>query len=406
MTVYSYSGIDPARKNVRGTISADTAREARDSLRHRGIQVRKIAPARDRSGLWQSRMFRLPQWSSGRFKSQWGTAVSELSMLLHAGIPMLDALDTIVDQNVGPFRTAMLGVRDRVAAGESLAEALRSRPDLFDDASVQMVEVGENAGTLESVLSQLAEFKQRQSRLTDAVTTALVYPTFLVVFGTAAAIFLMTNVLPPLLENLEETLDELPWPTRVAKALSFALIDYRWVWLAAIVTTVIFLAALLQNERGRMFIDRLALRIPVVGPMLVKQGVSRIAMVIGTLSRSGVELTKAFELAERSTRNSVFRMALRECGGRIAAGEEVADALKRSGAFPPLAIRVFSVGQDSGKLDEMLFRLADDYDEQVKTTSARLTSLIEPVLILVLAAMVGFLLLATILPILEAGNVM
>ena len=129
-------------------------------------------------------------------------------------------------------------------------------------------------------------------------------------------------------------------------------------------------------------------------------------MIIGTLSRSGVELTRAFDLAERSTTNTVFRKALADSGKRIAAGEEVADALENSGAFPPLAVRVFSVGQESGKLDEMLFRLAEDYDEQVKTASARLTSLIEPVLILVLAAMVGFLLLATILPILEAGNVL
>ncbi len=152
--------------------------------------------------------------------------------------------------------------------------------------------------------------------------------------------------------------------------------------------------------------DSIALRLPILGPMLIKQGVSRIAMIIATLSKSGVELTRAFELAEQSTHNAVFREALHECGSRIAAGEEVADALGSSGAFPPLAVRVFSIGQETGKLDEMLFRLADDYDEQVKTTSARLTSLIEPVLILVLAAMVGFLLLATILPILEAGNVM
>ena len=155
-----------------------------------------------------------------------------------------------------------------------------------------------------------------------------------------------------------------------------------------------------------MVFDRAILKVPVLGPMLVKQGVSRIAMIIGTLSRSGVELTRAFDLAERSTKNSVFRMALHECGKRISAGEEVADALQSSGAFTPLAVRVFSVGQESGKLDEMLFRLAEDYDDQVRTASARLTSLIEPVLILVLAAMVGFLLLATILPILEAGNVL
>ena len=401
MAVFSYSGIDQTRKTVQGTINADTPREARDSLRGQGIQVRKIAPCREKT-----KTFRLPTLSLLTSRHDWATAVSELSMLLHAGIPMLEALDTICDQSSGSFRAALLSVRDKVAAGESLAQALESRPDLFDEASVQMVEVGENAGTLEEVLAQLAEFKQRQSRFTDAVTTALVYPAFLVCFGTAAGVFLMTSVLPPLLENLEETIDELPWPTRVAKAISVALLEYRWFWIAGLLLFAVAAVLFHRSRRGRKLIDSLALRLPVVGPMLVKQGVSRIAMIIGTLSRSGVELTRAFDLAEKSTKNSVFRSALHECGNRIAAGEEVADALESSGAFPPLAVRVFSVGQDSGKLDEMLFRLADDYDEQVKTSSARLTSLIEPVLILVLAAMVGFLLLATILPILEAGNVL
>lgn len=401
MAVFSYSGIDQTRKSVQGTINADTAREARDSLRGRGISVRRISPCKPHAP-----RFRLPQFSLLASKSHWATAVSELSMLLHAGIPMLEALDTIVEQSSGSFRAALLSVRDKVAAGESFAQALGGRPDLFDDASVQMVAVGENAGTLEEVLAQLAEFKQRQARFSDAVTTALIYPAFLVCFGTAAGVFLMTSVLPPLLENLEETLDELPFPTRVAKTLSTMLVDYRWFWMIGLIALVVSVALVLRSRRGRAVLDRLVLRIPILGPMLVKQGVSRIAMIIATLSRSGVELTRAFELAERSTSNSVFRSALRDCGGRISAGEELADALQSSGAFPPLAVRVFSVGQESGKLDEMLFRLAEDYDEQVKTASARLTSLIEPVLILVLAAMVGFLLLATILPILEAGNVL
>lgn len=401
MAVFSYTGIDAAENLVRGTIQADTPREARDSLRGRGIRVRRIAACREKSA-----RFTVANVAVRRSQSQWATAVSELAMLLHAGIPMLDAIDTIADQNRGAFQAALLSVRERIAAGESLAQALRSRPNVFDEASVQMVEVGENAGNLEAVLDQLAAFKLRQARFTDAVTTALVYPVFLICFGTAAAVFLMTGVLPPLLENLEETLDELPWPTRVAKLLSTLLVDYRWVWLAAVIGLVVLTALALRSDRGRAVFDRLILRLPIVGPMLIKQTVSRVAMIIGTLSRSGVELVRAFELAERSTKNTVFREALRKCAGRIAAGEEVADALAGSEAFPPLAVRVFSVGQESGKLDEMLFRLAEDYDEQVRTTSARLTSLIEPVLILVLAVMVGFLLLATILPILEAGNVM
>jgi type II secretory pathway component PulF len=327
-------------------------------------------------------------------------------MLLHAGIPMLDALDTISEQNQGSFRTAILGVRDRVAAGSSLAEALRGRPDLFDAASVHMVEVGENSGTLDSVLEQLAEFKRKQLSLRDSVTTALVYPLFLICFGTAAALFLMTSVLPPLLDNLQETLDVLPWPTRVARSMSDALLSYGWLIAIVVAVSVVAVLALLRTDKGKEFWHRTLLRLPLIGPMATKQGVARIAMIIGTLSRSGVELTRAVELAERSTGNVIFKKALKQCGDRIAAGEEVADALRQSGAFPPLAVRVFSVGQESGKLDEMLFRLADDYDAQVATASARLTALLEPALILVLAAMVGFLLLATILPILEAGNVM
>ena len=401
MAVFSYTGIDRNEVTVRGTVAADTPRQARDRLRGQGVRVRKLVEAASpRTRRWTSRL------ALRSASSMWATAVHELSMMLYAGIPMLEALDTVAQQSRGSFRAAVLGVRDRVAAGSSLADALRERPDLFDAASIQMVEVGENSGTLESVLEQLADFKRKQLSLRDSVTTALVYPTFLVCFGTAAALFLMTSVLPPLLETLQETVDVLPWPTRVAKAISDGLLSYGWLIAIAVVGLLVLATILLRTENGRAFWHRTLLRLPVIGPMAVKQGVARIAMIIGTLTRSGVELTRAVELAERSVGNVVFQKALHHCGQRIAAGEEVADALEQSGAFPPLAVRVFSVGQESGKLDEMLFRLADDYDAQVATASARMTALLEPVLILVLAALVGFLLLATILPILEAGNVM
>lgn len=401
MAVYSYIGVDRESAVVRGTVAADTPRQARDQLRGQGVKVRKLTQA-----AVANRFAWLPKFSISSSSAQWATAVHELSMLLHAGIPMLEALDTIADQNSGSFRAAILAVRDKVAAGTSLAEALNERPDLFDAASVHMVEVGENSGTLDAVLQQLADFKRKQLNVRDSVTTALVYPLFLVCFGTAAAVFLMTSVLPPLLENLMETVEVLPWPTRVAKAISDLLVSYYWFIGLAVIASVLGVASLLRTERGKEAWHRTLLRLPLIGPMAIKQGVSRIAMIVGTLSRSGVELTRAVELAEKSTSNVIFKRALRECGERISAGEEVADALQRSGAFPPLAVRVFSVGQESGKLDEMLFRLAEDYDAQVATSSARLTALLEPVLILVLAVVVGFLLLATILPILEAGNVM
>jgi len=402
MAVFHYTGVKPDSTIVRGTVSADTPRQARDQLRGEGVRVKKIGEASTDSSISKTSL----PLSFRSFRIQWATAVHEMAMMLHAGIPILDALDTIADQNRGSFRVAMLKVRDQVASGSSLANALAEQPKLFDAASVHMVEVGENSGTLDTVLQQLAQFKRKQLTLRNSVTTALVYPMFLVCFGTAAAVFLMTSVLPPLLDNLEETIEVLPWPTQVAKQLSNLLLDYGWLLACLLALTLFTIVSTTRTEWGQRYWHQKLLQIPILGPIAIKQGVSRIAMIIATLSRSGIELTKAVELAQRSTSNRVFQGALKQFGERIAAGEDVSDALAESGAFPPLAVRVFSVGQESGKLDEMLFQLADDYDEQVATASARLTALLEPALILVLAAAVGFLLLATILPILEAGNVM
>ncbi len=401
MAVFSYSGTDDQSLATKGTVVAETPRQARDVLRARGVRVQKLKQSdRTSSGGFFSKLL------LGRARSQWATSVHELSMLLTAGIPLLEALDTIAEQSRGSFRTAMLGLRDRVAAGSGLAEAMSERPELFDAASIHLVEVGENSGTLEHVLSQLAEFKQRMQQFKDQVFTALMYPIFLIVFGTAAAIFLMTSVMPPLLENLQETIDTLPWPTLVVKGISDILIGYGWLLAIGAAAFIIALVIAMRSESGRRVWHRVLLRLPLIGPMAVKQGVSRIAMIIGTLIRSGVVLTKAVELAAKSTDNLVLRDALEDCGQRVGAGEEVATALGRSEVFPPLAVRVFSVGQESGKLDEMLLRLSEDYERQLATVSARLTALLEPILILFLAAFVGFLLLATILPILEAGNVM
>lgn len=345
-------------------------------------------------------------WGIRRARLHWTSAVHELAMMLHGGIPLLEALDTIIEQHHGPLQLALIEVRDRVAGGAGFAEALRHRPDLFDAADVHLVDVGENAGTLDVVLEELAEFRLRTGQFRDRVFTALMYPAFLVVFGLAAAVFLMTVVLPPLLENVAETSDQLPWPTQIVMALSQFLISYGLLVFSAGLAVLVFGFLFVRSDRGRLLWDGLLLRVPVIGPMLRRQNLSRIAMVVGTLSRSGVELTRAIELAGRSTRNAVLARALQQAGAQIEAGAEIADALRNTGVFPPLATRVFSVGQDSGRLDEMLTRLSNDYDRQVESTAARITALLEPILIVVLAVGVGFLLLATILPILEAGNVL
>ncbi len=401
MGVFRYQAIDSRRATVKGTVAADTPRQAREELRARGLRVRQLEPVR--AGKPQHATVRMRRT---RHAAAWAVTIHELTMLLDAGIPLLEALDTVVAQYRGGYRAALLEVRERVAAGAGLAEALRQRPDIFDRLSVNLVEVGEHTGELDRVLRQLAEFKQRQLHLKDQVLNALAYPLFLVVFGTAATVFLMTYVMPPLLENLEETLAQLPWPTRVVKACSDLLLEYGWLLALTAAMAVVGVGGLLRLPAVRRRFHRALLRLPGLGPLLLKQSLSRIALVLSSLLRSGMVLTQALELASGATRNLVLRDAIEACRRSVMEGKEVASALERAGVFPPMAIRIFSVGQETGRLEEMLDQLADDYQRQVATSSARFAALLEPVLIVALAIVVGFVLVATILPILEAGNVL
>ncbi len=401
MAVFRYQAVNEERLAVSGTIAADTPRQAREQLRARGLRIRELSAQRQTQSRWK--------WlkSSRRpYATSWALCVHELAMLLTAGIPLLDALDTIVSQHRGGFRAALLDVRERVAAGSGLAEALRQRPDVFDELSINLVEVGENTGAMEEVLRQLSDFQQRQLRLKDQVLNALAYPMFLVAFGTAATVFLMTAVMPPLLENLQETLDQLPWPTRVVKAGSDLLVGYGWLILGCLAGLVILAAVALQIPNVRRRWHGLILKTPGLGNLVLKQSISRVSMVLATLLRSGMVLTRSLELATGATRNLVVRDAIDVCRRSVSEGVDVSKALERAGVFPPQAIQVFSVGQESGNLEHMLEQLSDDYQQQVTTISERFAALLEPALIVVLAVAVGFVLVATILPILEAGNVL
>lgn len=400
MAVYLYSGTDRSNSTVRGTVLADSLRHARDQLREQGVIVQSVAEHRATDDRWDWRWFSIRQ-----AHQQWGLGAHELSMLLTAGIPLLEALDTLAKQHRGMFRTCIMKVRDRVEAGTGLAAAMSEQPEVFDPASVRLVEVGENAGTLDEVLAEVAEFKLQLAAFKDKISTAMMYPVFLACFGMAAAIFLMTWVLPPLLESLQETLPQLPWPTRVAKGLSDLLVQYG-IWLAiGVGAAIVAIRLWLGTAAGQRTWHRFVLRLPMIGTLVRKQAVARVAMIVASLTRGGVLLTTAVHLAAKSTNNSVMRDALLDAEKDMNAGEDLATSLERSGVFPPLAVRFFSVGQESGKLEEMLAKLARDYNSQVSTAAARITALVEPTMILILAAAVGFLLLATILPILEAGNV-
>jgi type II secretory pathway component PulF len=401
MTLYAYKATDETYALVRGTIVADSARQARDDLRRRGFTIHDIATRETRPRRAWS-LFRRP----GRYSSKVASAVRELATLLGAGIPLLEALDTLAGQYKGNFRSSLQVLRDRVSAGSGLAEAMREQPAIYDALCVQMVEVGESSGTLDVVLEQVARFSERSHEFKDRVTSALVYPAIVLLMSMGVGMFLMTIVVPMLLDNLLDAGRPLPWPTRILKWMSDAVrVNGWWLVTVALFVAMGFIAAL-RTEKGRLVWHRILLRIPLVGSMAQKQEIARVAMIVSTFMKSGIVFLQALETAARTTRNRVIGNALVTGRDAVMAGRDIGDALAPTGVFPPMVIQIFAVGQQSGKLEEMLDRLSETYERQVNSLATRLASALEPILIVFLSIFVGFILFATILPILEAGNVL
>jgi type II secretory pathway component PulF len=405
MAVFAYKGVagDSASS---GTIVADTPWQARQALRDRGVrplQVVEMRSATGPSGAGSARpLFSRP----GRRGAELISAIRELSTLLAVGVPLTEALDTVAEQHHGAFAAGLVQVRDRVSSGSSMAEAMRQRPDLFDDITIAVVEVGENSGRLEETLETLADFKQRWSELGNHVVTALIYPVMVLIMAVGVSIFMMTFVVPSILTGLADQGRELPWVTRAVKFVSDLMVDHGWWALPGAIGVGALVGLVLNRPGAKLWWHGLSLRLPLIGQIIAKQAVVRIATVVSTLMKSGVAFERAVEIARSVTGNRVIGAALEQCAAAVRSGSDIAQALAGTRAFSRTVVQVFAVGQESGRLEEMLDRLARDHDRQVYTLARRLTTFLEPVMIILLAVIVGFIAFATLLPILEAGNVL
>jgi len=294
---------------------------------------------------------------------------------------------------------------DQVASGTGLAESMGRQPDIFDELCVSITQVGQSTGSLDVALHRLADFREKSERLRSRLVSALIYPAIVCVIGVAVSVFLMTFVVPNLLRTLTESGRELPMITRAVKAASDLLLGWWWVLLAGVMGIVVAVRLVLRTTTGRRLADRLILHLPLLGGLARKENTSRIAVVMAALLRSGVQFTDAIRITRDTVGNRVFRDALMDYETAVAAGRDVAGPLAASGVFSPMVVQMLAVGQQAGQLEQMLEQVAGAYDRQVATATGRLTAALEPLLIVLLAVLVGFIALATILPILEISNV-
>ena len=402
MAVFEYKAFSASETAVSGLVVADTPREARDSLRARGLTVQDVTPRAARPAGRPLLPFRRGRRGDAvRVTS----LVRELSTLLGVGIPLVEAIDTIQSQYHGRFAAALLTLRDRIAAGASLADAMGEQPDLFDDLCVQIARVGEDAGTLDVALERVAEFRERSAAFRNRVGTILIYPAIVLTMAVGVSVLLMTIVVPNLLDSLQTAVRALPLPTRVVKLASDFLVRWWWALLLGLGAVVAGVRVVLATPRGRRAWHRAQLRLPIVGDLVRKQAVVRLCVVLSTLLRSGLVFVRSLQVARGTAGNLVLADALERVEAAVQNGRDIGESLGATGAFPPVVVRVFAVGQQSGRLEEMLDRLATDYDRQVNQAAQRLTAVLEPLLILVLVLLVGFIGVATILPLLEAADV-
>ena len=400
MGTFQYTATDRAAKIVRGSMEAADERAVVTWLRANGYYPIKIgqpgaaAEATPRLVRLSTRLGRGPSTQDVLAFTQ------QLATLLEAGMELDRCLAILLDLTDNQrFRSILRGVLADIQSGSSFADSLAKHPRLFSRLYVNMVKAGEASGVLEMILSRLAGFLERSKAVRDEVTSAMIYPLLLLLVGGGAVVVMMNFVIPRFAQIFADTKQLMPLPTRILLAISTFTTSYWWIFLGLIVVGWVALRAYLQTEEGRVRWDQWKLELPLLGGLIREIEVSRFARTFGTLLQSGVPVLPAVSIVKETITNRVIAGAMSRLQEGAKRGEGISGPLRATGAFPSFSIHMAKVGEETGKLEEMLIKVADTYDERVRRTVKRLTSLLEPVLILALGAIVGFIVLSMLLAI-------
>ncbi len=396
MAVYAYSATNAAGRRVNGTLVADTPRAARDRLRHQSMTVLEVGAvsATPRQTVGGRHRLRSAQLTS---------IIRELATLVGVGTPLVEALDLLARQYHGKVRSVVQLLREQVTAGQSLGAAM-SETGAFDAVCTSLVAAGEAAGTIDVSLERYADLREKWSRARGRLGAVLLYPAMVMTLGVGVAVFLMTRVMPKLLDALIDAGRPLPPLTRAVKACSDAVCGYWWLLGAAVVAAALGGRAVMRARRARRIRDHLVLVLPLIGAILRKQEIARICEGMSYLLRSGIDFVQSLRITAGATGNVLMRAALERCADGVSAGRDIDVALDAARFFPPSIVHVFAIGQQSGRLEDVLARVASDLDYQVQASARRLAVVLEPITILILAGFIGVIAFATMLPILEAGD--
>ncbi len=397
MAQFQYRAVDPQGKVVEGTLEAAEVPVVVARLHDRGLIPITIGAARDGAGP-RTRRVALPSLASiGRRRVKGRDLLvltQELSALVSSGLPLDRSLATLAELADNPeLKRIVTEVLHEVQGGKSLAEAL-GQHKVFPPLYVNMVRAGELGGFLEVVLQRLSEYLESAQQLRDEVRSALTYPVLLTVAMGGSMLVLLVYVLPKFASLFSDIGKALPLQARLILAVSNALRSYWWVLLLAVVGVVGSVQYTIRTPRGRYSWDQWKLRLPLLGNLVRKMEVARLARTLGTLLKSGVPMLQALGTVKEIMGNQVLSRSIGEVEVGVREGAGISEPLGRSGVFPTLAVQMIAVGEETGRLDELLLRVAEHFDREVRVAVQQFTRLLEPVLILVMGVGVGFIVIS------------
>lgn len=418
MPVYEYKGLTTEGRDVSGIIDADSPKTARVKLRQSGVyptdvvegageatygfssaeRVERSGPA----GSWLSRI----QVSQRAGLMEVALMTRHLATLTAAKLPLMEALSALMDQlEKGELKRIVASVRERVKEGSSLAASLSQYPSVFSEIYINMVKAGEASGTLDGMLLRLADYLEYQVKLRNQLIATLTYPIFMVIIGGLILLGLVTFIVPKITLIFEEVHQVLPWPTVILIAVSHFLNQYWWVVLAAGLFGLFAFQQYIKTPGGRVKYDRFLLRVPIMGRVILMVAISRFTRTLSTLLTGGVPLLQALDVVRNVVQNTVLAEAIDRARQNIGEGQSLAEPLRKSGMFPPLVTHMIAVGEKSGELEPMLVKVSEAYDNEVEAIISTLTALLTPVMILVMGAIIGFIVMAILLPIFELSQI-
>jgi general secretion pathway protein F len=405
MPVFEYTALDARGKTTSGIIDAEGAQAARQKLRTSGIFPVSIKETHESAPKKAQRDFSLSRRFSRVKPSEVAMMTRQLSTLIGAGFPLVSAIDALIPQTKSHgFKKILTQIKDLIVEGSSFARALSKYPTAFSSLYVNMVRAGETSGTLEIVLERLADITEKQQALKNRIQTALAYPIFMLVIGTIVLFILLTYIVPSITSIFADMNQVLPTPTRALIFLSDFFKSYWWSIFIIIVALAVMFNRAKKTEKGRFWIDKTTLSLPVIGILAKKLAVSRFARTLGSLLENGVSMLIALDIVKNITGNVLISESVETATIEVGKGQGLGTALSEGGILPQLAIQMIQVGEHSGELETMLNKIADVYENEVETSILRLTSYLEPVMILVMGSIVGFIVLSICLPIFEMNQ--